>query len=255
MSWGLANRTHFVEYDATAALGQLPRGLAASQTSSHDVSRANVMNRHPLTIATRPVGAGLALLDQRARTDQILAMGPERRTRLISRRVRVGFTWMILGSAAGCFGSMPEPADVSAEKEWVRTTCDPETPLSERWPRYTIGRVSIAVPPEYRLGSDLPHSKAFRSGTAEMFIRLERDTREGFNVYYGPGTASCDFEYGGHPAHTWAWEGRGQYRSRTDFRGLNDPDLRPLVVVTIRTTRLRDAVLLRRTLHTIQVLP
>lgn len=149
----------------------------------------------------------------------------------------------------------PEPANPDENESWLRSTCESETPVSERWPRYQLGRVSIAVPPEYRAGARLPHSITFRRGTAEMRFLLERELDTGFNVYYGPGTISCDAEYGGHATRVWAWQGRGQFRTMAQWQGLNDPDLRPLVTVIIRATRLRDAVLLRRALHTVTVLP
>src|SRR6185503_4027762 len=49
----LANRTHLVEYNATAALGELPSGFAAGQSPTDYVNRSTFMPRHALTIATR----------------------------------------------------------------------------------------------------------------------------------------------------------------------------------------------------------
>src|SRR5688572_3231137 len=50
---GPANRTHLMEYNAPAALGELPGGFAAGKPATYHVHRTGIMNRHALTIAMR----------------------------------------------------------------------------------------------------------------------------------------------------------------------------------------------------------
>jgi hypothetical protein len=160
----------------------------------------------------------------------------------------------VAATLAACAPSAgpPEPVSLTADQAWVRSVCDPASPDTTGWPRYQLGNISIAVPPEYRRGRDNGFSLRFRRGTATLAIMLERQSAFGLLGYNRPGQVVCETQYGGFPTEALSWRGRGEYLAVARWDRLNEPDDRTSVQATIRTTRLRDAQFLRLALHTIR---
>lgn len=149
----------------------------------------------------------------------------------------------------------PEPTElqsITADQAWVRTVCDPASPDTTGWPRYQLGNVSIAVPPEFRRGRDRGFTLVFSRGSASMAITLTRESSMGLQGYNQPGQVVCEAYYGGFQTEALAWHGQGQYQAVAQWARLNEPGERNSVQAMIRTTRLRDAEALRLALHTIQ---
>jgi len=209
-----------MEYNATAQLGELPGSLATRQSASH------YMNQIPMI----PHGS------------RITAFG-------------VGCVWTALGLGAvvGCARrGNPEPASLTADQEWVQSVCLPASPDTTGWPRYQLGNMSIAVPPEYRRGRTNGFSLRFSRGTSTLTVMLGRQSAFTLLGYNRPGQVVCEADYGGFPTEALSWNGRGEYLAIARWDRLNEPDARPSVQAMIRTTRLRDAQALRLALHTIQ---
>lgn len=161
---------------------------------------------------------------------------------------------IVAGALAACArpqGS-PEPVSQTADQEWVRSVCEPASPDTTGWPRYRLGNISIAVPPEYRRGRSSGFDLRFSRGTATLTILLGRQSAFTLLGYNRPGQVVCEADYGGFQTEALSWHGRGEYLAVARWERLNEPNERPSVHATIRTTRLRDAQMLRLALHTIQ---
>lgn len=123
------------------------------------------------------------------------------------------------------------------------------------WPRYQLGNISIAVPPQYKRGRFMGHSLRFTRGDKTiMTVLLGRESQFDLLGYNMPGQAGCDTYYGGYETNALSWSGRGQYLAVARWQHLNAPDERPSVRATITTNRLNDAIALRAALHTIRKL-
>jgi hypothetical protein len=146
----------------------------------------------------------------------------------------------------------PEPLSLAADQQWVQSVCEPASPDTTGWPRYQLGNISIAVPPEYRRGRIQGFSLQFSRGTSTMSIMLGRQTAFNLLGYNLPGQVGCEAQYGGYQTDVLSWHGRGEYLAVAIWDRLNEPDERNSVRATIRTTRLRDAQAMRMALHTIR---
>ena len=96
----------------------------------------------------------------------------------------------------------------------------------------------------------------FGQGTASLGLLLERDAR----APLGPPTSGtyavlCNGNHSGFASAAYSRNRLGDYVAWVIWDSLNAPDDRPRVRALIRASRLRDAELLRQTLHTISVLP
>jgi hypothetical protein len=134
----------------------------------------------------------------------------------------------------------------------VRSACDPASPDTIGWPRYQLGNISIAVPPEYRRGRSDGFTLRFTRGTSTLALGLSRQTQVGLLGYNLPGQMVCEADYGGFQTEALSWHGRGEYLAIARWDRLNEPADRNAVQAMIRTTRLGDAQRLRLALHTIQ---
>lgn len=170
--------------------------------------------------------------------------------------VAAGLVATLLAACARPQGG--DPAALTADRAWVTSVCDadgPEAGLAKDWPRHALGRISIAVPPEFRRGASAGFSLHFERGTASLHVSVEREAGYGFLGLNRPGQVECSASYGGFPTEAYSWHGTGSYYANAIWKGLNAPDRRQNVRASIVTTRLRDAILLRQALHTIAIVP
>ena len=167
-------------------------------------------------------------------------------------RLGTAATFVVFG-ACSSGRSEPETSSPDADKEWVQSVCERITPDTAGWPRYRLGNISIAVPPQYKRGRFMGHSLRFTRGDKTvMTVALGQESAFHLLGYNLPGQAGCDTDYGGYPTDALSWSGRGEYLAVARWQRLNEPDERPSVQATIRTNRLRDAIALRASLHTIR---
>lgn len=225
MGRSLADGAHFVNRHVDAPLGELQRGLAAGEATAYHMDLLIVI-RHVRTITAAGIARGL------------------------------GYNLALAGALTlGCSRSpASDPAPLTADQAWVRAACREPGPFAAEWPRYTIGRISIAVPPEFRRGASDGFSLEFSRGTASLRIALQRMPPRFFFGYNRPAQEICEGEYGGIPSHVYSWHGQGRYEADVVWLRLNEPDIRPMVRATVRATRLADAQVLRQALHTIAVI-
>ena len=242
MSGGLANRAHLVEYNAAAALGELPGGLAAGQSPTDHVNRSSVMTRHALTIATDSAPNGVRIMRRQAalQLDQWV-VGP-------------GIAAILLISGAcSSARSEPETSSPNADQAWVQSVCEPIVPDTTGWRRYELGNVSISVPPQYKRAAFTGYSLRFTRGdNTSLTLALGYESAFHLLGYNRPGQVGCDTFYGGYETSALSWSGQGEYQSVARWQRLNEPDQRPSVQAVIRTRRLSDAIALRAALHTIR---
>jgi hypothetical protein len=144
------------------------------------------------------------------------------------------------------------PGTVSADQAWVRSVCDPASPDPSGWPRYQLGNITIAVPPEYRRGRDTGFNLRFSRGTALLTVALTRQVSAGLVEYNVPGQVVCEASYGGFPTEVVSFRRNGEYWTVARWERLNEPAERVSVQASVRTTRLADAEALRLALHTIR---
>ena len=162
---------------------------------------------------------------------------------------------LVLCGACSSGTSTPETVSPNADREWVQSVCERIMPDTTGWPRYTLGNISIAVPPQYKRGRFMGHSLRFTRGDKTvMNVILGRESQFHLLGYNLPGQAGCDTYYGGYETDALSWSGRGQYFALARWQHLNAPDERPSVQATISTNRLSDAIALRAALHTIRKL-
>lgn len=176
-------------------------------------------------------------------------------SRHVSAQPRQGWTVAILVLTAACASGRSEPEALApnAAQEWVQSVCERITPDTTGWPRYQLGNISIAVPPQYKRARFTGFSLRFTRGDKTiMTVGLGRHSAFDLLGYNLPGQAGCDTYYGGYQTDALSWSGRGDYLAVARWQRLNEPDERPSVQATIRTNRLSDAVALRASLHTIR---
>jgi hypothetical protein len=160
---------------------------------------------------------------------------------------------LVLCAACSSARSDPETSSPNADREWVQTLCERIMPDTTGWPRYRLGNISIAVPPEYKRSRFTGFSLRFTRGDKTiMTVALGQESAFHLLGYNLPGQAGCDTYYGGYATDALSWSGRGEYLAVARWQRLNEPDERPSVQATIRTNRLRDAIALRAALHTIR---
>ena len=149
--------------------------------------------------------------------------------------------------------SEPETSSPNADQAWVQSVCERITPDTTGWPRYTLGNISIAVPPQYKRARFTGYSLRFTRGdNTIMTVALGSHSAFDLVRYNLPGQAGCDTHYGGYQTDALSWSGRGEYLAVARWQRINEPDQRPSVQATIRTRRLSDAIALRASLHTIR---
>ena len=169
------------------------------------------------------------------------------------RLVSLVTVWLTLLCACSSGRTEPETSSPNADKAWVQSVCDRITPDTTGWPRYRLGNISIAVPPQYKRARFTGFSLRFTRGDKTiMTVALGRHSTFDLLGYNMPGQAGCDTYYGGYETDALSWSGRGDYLAVARWQRLNEPDERPSVQATIRTNRLSDAVALRAALHTIR---
>ena len=244
VGWRLANWTHLVEYHATAALGELPRGFTAGQPPTDNVNRTNVMNRHVLRIAPR-----------RSRADRRLLL--------------------LVGVVAACSSSSqatPELDVPSSDEAWVASACQPASIDTTGWRHYRLGDLTIEVPSEYRpSGAPDPYRLVFRGPGGSLMLYMHRSVRDAFDGSNSPrrGQNWCNGSLGGNRAEILSWfePFTGQ---RRDTRGgelvlgatynfvaqlpasWGGQDEGKWLFIRIGASRLRDARALRDAVHTIR---
>jgi hypothetical protein len=160
---------------------------------------------------------------------------------------------LVFSAACSSARSEPEISSPTADQAWVQSVCEPVTPDTTGWPRYQLGNISIAVPPQYKRARFTGFSLRFTRGdNTSMTVALGPESAFHLLGYNLPGQAGCDTFYGGYETNALSWSGRGEYLSVARWQRLNEPDQRPSVQATIRTRRLSDAIALRASLHTIR---
>lgn len=234
-----------MEYNATAALGELPRGLAAGQSPTDNVNRPNVMNRHALRIAPR------------------------------SRADRHLFLWMsgVFGLAACSSGQAnPEVNVPSSDQAWVASACDAASIDTTGWRRHRLGDITIAVPAEYRFSSPDQYQLVFRGPRGTLVLSLHRDARYSFDAANSArrGQNWCNGNLGGNQAEILSWfepfdgirrdtrAGELQIGAAYNFVARlpatwGGQDEGKWLFAQVGASRLRDAHVLRDALHTLSV--
>ena len=224
-----------MEYNATAALGEVPGGLAAGKPSTDYVHRIRVMNRHALTIAPRWSKADLHLL--------------------------VYLT--ILYGVTGCSSNKSiQGGDIpSAEQAWVNAACTPVSPDFSEWPRRKVGGVTVAAPPGYEILQGPPTNILFRgparrsTGLFAVVQRLEgqRNYDRSFFGQYAYRNA-CRATLSGYAAEVVATFNSGRYSlyARWDADQWGRGDEGKWLEAWINSPRVEEAIQLRAILHTMR---
>jgi hypothetical protein len=223
-----------MEYNPTAALGELPRGLAASKAPTNYLHRTSAVNRHALTIAP----------------------GWSRADRLLLVCLTIVF------GLAGCSRNQAIQRDVpSAEEAWVNGACTPVSPDFSAWPRRRVGGVTVAAPPGYEVLQGPPTNILFR-GPA-------RRTSGGFSVVQPPEAQqnydyyflsqhryrnACRANLSGYTAQVIATYDRGQYAlyARWDANQWGGEDAGKWLQASVTSPRVEEAIELRAILHTMR---
>ena len=176
-------------------------------------------------------------------------------SRHVSGTSRRSWTAGVLVLSVACSSGRrePETSSPNADREWVQSVCERIMPDTTGWPRYRLGNISIAVPPQYKRARFTGFNLRFTRGDrTSMTVLLGRESQFHLLGYNLPGQAGCDTFYGGYETDALSWSGRGQYFALARWQHLNAPDERPSVQATISTNRLSDAIALRAALHTIR---
>jgi hypothetical protein len=223
-----------VEYNATAALGELPRRLAASQASTNDVHGTTIMNRHALTIAM-----------VRSQADRPLV-------------ALLGALFGLLG----CSRSQAIEGDVpSGEQAWVNAACTPASPDIGQWARRLVGGVMVSAPPGYTILQGPPTNVLFqgparRSQGAFSVVR-PHEAQQNYDSYFFRQRRyrnACRANLSGYTADVIATYDAGRYTlyARWDANQWGGEDSGKWLEATILSPRLEEAIELRAILHTVR---
>ena len=211
-----------MEYNAAAALGELPGSLAASEAPTHDVNEMTVMILHALTIAGR----------------RSVAVIPA----------------MLLALSGCARQASYEPVVLSEDQAWIASTCDPGSPVDSGWQRHQIGGVTISVPPTYRVSRSAPFGLTLR-GRGTLWLTLGRESKYEFEVLNRPRPVQkwCSGSLSGYPTEVLGWKHDGVYGLAALWAASwGGDDAGKWLVARMTTTRIQDARLLRSVLHTIR---
>ena len=224
-----------MEYNAAPAPGELPGRLAAGKATADDVNRERVMIVHGLRIATN---------------------GPIAWARSVRRGHRLTAVLLIPVLLSCAWATSRDPAPPTPDAAWVQSACGAGSPDARDWPRYRLGDIRIAVPPEYRVSAGTPFSLAFSRGRSELRLTLHRNAKYEFdaNNRPRPGMKWCEAHFGGLATEVLAWFGAGYYAVVARWQAVwGGQDEGKWLYAQIVASRLRDATLLRQALHTIEV--
>lgn len=234
-----------MEYNATAALGELPRGLAAGQSSTDYVNRSTFMTRHALTIAT----------------------GWRRALGLMAT------VCCVAACSSGQAGT-PEVNVPSSDEAWVASACDPVSVDTTGWKRYRLGDLSIQIPAQYTLigQSSSQYTLSVRGPGGNLSVFLHRDARYSFDGYNAArrGQNWCRGSLGGFQAEIVSWFERfagaprdtraGEARIGATYNfaarlpaSWGGQDTGKWLFAYVGASRIRDAHMLRDALHTLSV--
>jgi len=229
------NRAHLMEYHPTAALGELPRGLAASEAPTNYAHRTSVMDLHPLTIAP-----GWSRAD---------------------RHFLVGLT--IVCGLTGCSSgqAIQRPDVPSAEESWVNSACSPESPDFSAWPRRSVGGVTVGAPPGYTVLQGPPTNILFQGPARRSYggfnVVQRQESQQNYDRYfYAQHTYrnACSAPLSGYAAQVVATFDRGKYTlyARWDANQWGGGDAGKWLEASISSPRVEEAIELRAILHTMR---
>jgi hypothetical protein len=221
-----------VEYNAAAALGELPRGLTAGQARTDNVNRPNVMNRHALRIAPRPLAYRHPF---RLNTFSFLAL------------------WLALASCA----RSREPGDpnaLSAQETWVQNGCKAEVFDPTGWPKYRLAGFEISVPPPYRAETAVADAFTVRTPFGYLGARRDRNAKYDFEsraFRVRSRQASCFHRYGGFDVEVISSFENGNYStSILAPPAWTGSDSDKWMIASVSSRSLAEATVLRHALRT-----
>jgi hypothetical protein len=167
---------------------------------------------------------------------------------------------MLLSTTALSQDTSKAPQKMSRERQdssWLANACTPAVVDTTGWPRYQIGDVSIAMPPQYRVSRQIPYTLIFRGSYASVRVTWMRNAKY---AVYGPNRASstprpreawCDGSHGGYPGvvHTWIEAGRYNFVTKWEPIGGDETEW---LSASFGTSRPEEATLLHAALSTVQ---
>ena len=223
-----------MEYNAATALGELPGGLAAGKPAANYMHWTGIMNRHALTIAMPWAKADRRLVTSLAVVFSLTACSRNPGT------VR---------------------ADVpSAEEAWVGSVCTPVSPDFSSWTRRQVGGVTIGIPPGYTPLQDALTNIGIQGPArrANMFFAIYQapEARQTYDSYYFRARQkrnACRANLSGYPADVIGFYDRGQYGLIARWAaGWGGEDAGKVLIATITSPRVEEAIELRAVLHTMR---
>jgi hypothetical protein len=140
----------------------------------------------------------------------------------------------------------------------VQAACAAGSPDASKWPRYRLGRMTIAVPKEFRVSFGESYALNFRGPGALLRLVLHRNARYEFDDmnHPRPGQVWCTASYSGYQAEVLAWFVDRQYLTVARWPATwGGEDEGKWVFAIVRSSRRDDARLLRAALHTIELDP
>lgn len=225
-----------MEYNAAAALGELPRGFTAGQASTDNVNRPNVMNRHALRIAPR-----------------------------WSRADRHLFAWLgavftvstcCLALASCARSRIPgDPQAITPDEAWIQNGCNAEVFDPSGWPKYRLAGFEISVPPPYRAETAVTDAFTVRTPFGYLLARRDRNAKYDFEsraFRVRSRQASCFHRYGGFDVEVISSFENGNYSTwilaPPAWTG-SDSD--KWMIASVSSRSLAEATVLRHALRTL----
>jgi hypothetical protein len=232
-----------VEYNAAAALGELPGSLASGKAATCNMNGVLRMGRHALRIALRdPLYSSLTRTLVRAGAGAVI---------IVTISCASG------GAASAGSDNVANSGSSAPDQAWVDSACLPASVDTTGWRRHRIGDFTIQAPAEYRVGPFEPYNLNIRGPGGSLTLVLHR------NAIYLFDTANrarrfqnwCQGTLGGYQAEIVSWHERfrgAAYNFAARLRptvGTRDED--KWLFVTISASRLQDAQKLRDAMHTL----
>jgi hypothetical protein len=143
-----------------------------------------------------------------------------------------------------------------ADSLWLENACDPTPVDTTLWPRYRIGDVTIAMPPQYRVSRQVPYTLIFRGSYGSMRLMMHRNakyTLDRRSASPRPKETWCDGNYGGYHNEVHAWVEAGRYNFATKWEATwGGDDEGEWLGASFGSARPEEANRLRAALNTMQ---
>lgn len=168
------------------------------------------------------------------------------------------FAAVLFIATLACGGNQPpgDPAQLSASEAWVQRGCHTESFDTAGWPRYRVGDVTIAVPPEYPGATAVPYAMVFRRNrNNSLGVQLVRDNQSQLDYFMQRAPrneAWCYARYGKYDVEVRSSYEKGVYSTSLRMPAYwGGKDEGHWLQASLRASTLEDATVLRHAMRTL----